>query len=44
MGKEKEEIQVQVRKSQERKIWWEALNGYRNKFRIPDAKHHNSWD
>jgi len=34
----------QVRKSQERKIWWEGLNGYRNKFRIPDAKHHNSWD
>jgi hypothetical protein len=31
-----------VGKAQERKIWWEGLNGYRNKFRVPDAKHHKS--
>ena len=29
-----------MRKAQERKIRWEGLNGYRNKFRVPDAKHH----
>jgi len=36
-GKEKgEKTGFQLIKAQERKIWWEGLNGYRNKFGVPE--------
>jgi hypothetical protein len=33
----------QVIKAQDRKMRWEGLNGYRNKFSIPDVKHGKSF-
>jgi hypothetical protein len=40
VGKKKErKTGFQVRKTQERNMWWGDLNGHRNKFMVPDTKY-----
>lgn len=44
LKRRQKQIQVPGEKSVGEKDLVEELNGYRNKFRVSDIKHHKSWD